>query len=49
MIRKGTITVNDGLAYATNRQNLILQLSDFGGGSANDAMGLDTGSSDFIS
>jgi twitching motility protein PilT len=32
-IRNGTITLNDGLAYATNRQNLMLQLSDFGGGS----------------
>jgi len=43
MIRKGTITVNDGLAYATNRQNLMLQLSDFGGGSADDAVSMDTG------
>jgi hypothetical protein len=32
MIRKGTISVHDGLAYATNRQNLMLQLSDFGDG-----------------
>jgi twitching motility protein PilT len=33
MIRSGIITMADGLAYATNRQNLMLQLSDFGGGS----------------
>jgi len=32
-IRNGVITLSDGLAYATNRQNLMLQLSDFGGGS----------------
>jgi twitching motility protein PilT len=32
MIREGTITVTDGLAYASNRQNLMLQLSDFAGG-----------------
>ena len=32
MIRNNVITVQDGLAYATNRQNLMLQLSDFGDG-----------------
>jgi len=32
LIREGTITVHDGLAYASNRQNLLLQLSDFAGG-----------------
>ena len=32
LIREGTITVHDGLAYASNRQNLLLQLSDFVGG-----------------
>jgi len=32
LIRNGTITMNDGLVYATNRQNLMLQLSDFGSG-----------------
>lgn len=36
MIRAGIITLNDGLLYATNRQNLLLQLSDFGGGAVND-------------
>jgi twitching motility protein PilT len=49
MIRTGMITLNDGLAYATNRQNLILQLSDFGGGSADDAMVQDANRSGFIS
>ena len=34
MIRNGTITLNDGMAYSTNRQNLLLSLSDFGGGDA---------------
>jgi len=32
LIREGIVTINDGLAFATNRQNLMLQLSDFGGG-----------------
>ena len=36
MIREGTITLQDGLAYATNRQNLQLQLSDLGGGTMDD-------------
>jgi len=49
MIRKGIITVNDGLAYATNRQNLMLQLSDFGGGSAGDMTGMDAQRSEFVS
>lgn len=31
LIRKGVISMNDGLTYATNRQNLVLSLSDFGG------------------
>jgi twitching motility protein PilT len=31
LVREGTITVHDGLAYASNRQNLLLQLSDFAG------------------
>ena len=34
MIREGTITMSDGMAYSTNRQNLLLSLSDFGGGDA---------------
>jgi twitching motility protein PilT len=35
-IREGLISEEDGLAYATNRHNLKLQLSDIGGGSAMD-------------
>src|ERR1044072_9190603 len=49
MIRKGIITMNDGLAYATNRQNLLLQLSDFGGGSASDMTGMHAQRSEFVS
>ena len=48
-IRNGIITMNDGLAYATNRQNLILQLSDFGGGNVESMMGAGTRTSDLIS
>jgi twitching motility protein PilT len=36
MIRDGTISLLDGLGYATNRQNLQLQLSDLGGGAVED-------------
>ena len=39
MIRNSTITMNDGLVYATNRQNLMLQLSDYGGGSGSGMFG----------
>src|SRR4029079_7630244 len=49
MIRSGIITVSDGLAYSTNRQNLMLQLSDFGGGSADEMLGMEAQRSDFIS
>ena len=49
MIRSGMITVSDGLAYSTNRQNLMLQLSDFGGGSADEMLGMESQRSDFIS
>jgi twitching motility protein PilT len=48
MIRAGIVTLNDGMAYATNRQNLMLQLSDFGGGSVSDMIDIGTQSSDFI-
>lgn len=48
-IRSGIITMNDGLAYATNRQNLILQLSDFGGGNVDGLMGAGARTSDLIS
>jgi twitching motility protein PilT len=39
LIRSGVITMNEGLAYATNRQNLLLQLSDLGGGSMEEVIG----------
>lgn len=42
MMRNGIITMNDGLAYATNRQNLLLQLSDLGGGAIDELMGMDS-------
>lgn len=49
MIRSGLITMNDGLAYSTNRQNLLLQLSDVGGGSVSDFINADSPRNDFIS
>jgi twitching motility protein PilT len=49
MIRNGLITMGDGLAYATNRQNLLLSLSDFGGGSVGDAIGAEGSGSNLIS
>ena len=39
LIRNSTITMNDGLVYATNRQNLMLQLSDYGSGSGSGMFG----------
>jgi twitching motility protein PilT len=39
LIRNGTISMSDGLVYATNRQNLMLQLSDFGSGSGSGMFG----------
>ena len=48
-VRSGVITMNDGLGYATNRQNLLLQLSDFGGGTVDNMMGGITRTSDLIS
>jgi twitching motility protein PilT len=48
MIRSGTITMNEGLAYATNRQNLLLELSDMGGGSVGDMMGAESNASDLV-
>jgi twitching motility protein PilT len=38
MIRNGIISMADGLAYATNRQNLMLQLSDYGSGTLAEEM-----------
>lgn len=48
MIRAGTITMSEGLAYATNRQNLLLQLSDLGGGSVADISGIDSRGSELV-
>lgn len=42
MMRDGIITMNDGLAYATNRQNLLLQISDLGGGSIGEMIGMES-------
>lgn len=47
MIRSGVITMSEGLAYSTNRQNLLLQLSDLGGGSV-DLMGAESRTSDLV-
>jgi twitching motility protein PilT len=48
MVRAGVITMNEGLAYATNRQNLLLQLSDLGGGSVDEMSGMDSRSSGLV-
>jgi twitching motility protein PilT len=48
MVRTGLITMNEGLAYATNRQNLLLQLSDLGGGSVDEMSGMTSRSSGLI-
>ena len=48
MIRTGLITMNEGLANATNRQNLLLQLSDLGGGSVDSMMNMESQTSDLI-
>lgn len=42
MMRDGVITMNDGLAYSTNRQNLLLQISDLGGGSIGEMIGVES-------
>lgn len=47
MIRSGIITMSEGLAYSTNRQNLLLQLSDLGGGSV-DLLGMESRTSDLV-
>ena len=48
MIREGIITLNDGMAYSTNRQNLLLSLSDFGGGTEGAFIETDSRRSGFI-
>ena len=40
--------MNEGLAYATNRQNLLLELSDMGGGSVGNMMGAESNASDLV-
>jgi twitching motility protein PilT len=49
MIREGIISMNDGLMYATNRQNLLLQLSDIGSGSVSGMLTPSTGMLNMIS
>lgn len=48
MIRNGIITLHDGLAYSTNRQNLLLQLSDLGGGALDGVLGSDSRTGDIF-
>jgi twitching motility protein PilT len=48
MVRTGIITMSEGLAYSTNRQNLLLQLSDLGGGSVDEMMGMESPTSEFV-
>jgi twitching motility protein PilT len=45
MVRVGTVTMNDGLVYSSNRQNLLLALSDLGGGSVDGMLGVESRSS----
>jgi twitching motility protein PilT len=49
MIREGIITMEDGLMYSTNRQNLMLQLSDVGSGSGSGLLNGSTGMLNMIS
>lgn len=48
MTRDGVITMSEGLAYATNRQNLLLQLSDLGGGAVDDMNGMESRSRELV-
>jgi twitching motility protein PilT len=48
MIRAGTITLSEGLAYSTNRQNLLLQLSDLGGGALDEVSGMESQRNEFV-
>jgi twitching motility protein PilT len=48
MIRAGIITMSEGLAYSSNRQNLLLQLSDVGGGSVGEMAELEPQSNEFV-
>ena len=48
LVRTGIITMSEGLAYSTNRQNLLLQLSDLGGGAVDAMLGMDARTSDLV-
>lgn len=48
MVRAGIITLREGLAYSTNRQNLLLQLSDLGGGSVDEMLSMDSHTTDLV-
>ena len=48
MIRAGIITMSEGLAYSSNRQNLLLQLSDLGGGSLEEMSGMESQRNEFV-
>lgn len=48
MVRSGIITMSEGLAYSTNRQNLLLQLSDLGGGSVDEMMQMESPTSGLV-
>lgn len=49
MIREGIISMNDGLMYATNRQNLMLQLSDIGSGSGSGMLNMNSSMLNMVS
>ena len=49
MIREGIISMNDGLMFATNRQNLMLQLSDVGSSSGSGMLNMNTGMLNMVS
>jgi len=48
MVRGGTITLREGLAYSTNRQNLLLQLSDLGGGAVDEMPNMNSQTSGLV-
>jgi twitching motility protein PilT len=48
MVRDGTITLREGLAYSSNRQNLLLQLSDLGGGAVDEVLNKDSHTSGLV-
>ena len=48
MVRDGTITLREGLAYSSNRQNLLLQLSDLGGGAVDEMPNMNSQTSGLV-